>query len=393
MRDSFLLFARPDLGATELDMVREVLESGWITTGAMAHRLEEEFAGRVGAAHAVAVNSCTAALHLALEAINLKRGDEVITTPYTFASTAEVVRYFGAQPRFVDILPDTLNIDPEAVRAAVNGHTRAIIPVHFAGHPAEMEAIDEIASSHGLAVIEDAAHSLPASYRNQLIGSRRPSLGQVQHLVCYSFYATKTMTTGEGGMICTDDRALAERCRVMSLHGISRDAWNRYAADGSWYYEIVAPGYKYNLTDIAAAIGLAQLSRLDVMNQRRNEIAAAYNRAFSAIECLETPTTHPWVETSWQLYPLRLNLQRLSIDRARFFAELKSRNIGTSVHFIPLHTHPYYRDTCGYEPTEFPVAHREYQREISLPIYSLMTDNDIQDVVEAVIDVARIFSC
>jgi dTDP-4-amino-4,6-dideoxygalactose transaminase len=391
MRDSFLPFSRPDLDGSELSLIGEVLGSGWITTGAMTHRLEREFAERVGAAYAVAVNSCTAALHLALEAVGLGPGDEVITSPYTFASTAEVVRYFGARPRFVDIENDTLNIDPDAAAAAIGPRTRVLIPVHVGGHPAELDAMDELATANGLALIEDAAHSLPAAYRGTTIGSRRSGLNESLHLTCFSFYATKTMTTGEGGMITTDDESLAERCRLMSLHGISKNAWNRYAADGSWYYEIVAPGFKYNLTDVAAAMGLAQLARLDTMNLRRAEIAARYTEAFSDIPQLQIPSARPWVDHSWHLYALRLELQRISIDRSRFVEELRTRNIGASVHFIPLHLHPYYRDTYGFKPDDFPVANREYQREVSIPIYSAMTDDDVRDVIEAVVDVARTF--
>ncbi len=391
MRDSFLPFSRPDLDGSELKLLAEVLESGWITTGAVTHRLEHDFADCVGAAHAVAVNSCTAALHLALEAVGVGPGDEVITSPYTFASTGEVVRYLGAQPRFVDIERDTLNIDPDAVAAAIGPHTRAVIPVHVAGHPAEMHDLDALAVTNGLALIEDAAHSLPAAYAGATIGSRRPGLGDCPHLTCFSFYATKTMTTAEGGMICTDDESLADRCRIMSLHGISKDAWNRYAAEGSWYYEIIAPGFKYNLTDIAAAIGVAQLPRLHTMSRRRSEIAARYTEAFADMPQLEVPTARAHVEHAWHIYALRLTLERLAIDRARFIEELRSRQIGTSVHFIPLHLHPYYRDTYGFKPDDFPVAHREYQREVSLPIFSAMSDDDVGDVIKAVIDVARAF--
>ncbi len=392
MRNDFLPFSKPDLDGSELPLLGEVLESGWLTTGAMTHRLEREFADRVGASYAVAVNSCTAALHLALEAVGVGPEDEVITTPYTFASTAEVIRYFGARPRFVDVEPGTLNIDPEAVTETVGPHTRALLPVHFAGHPAEMDALDEIASANGLALIEDAAHSLPAAYRRVPIGSRRDSLQRIcPHLTCFSFYATKTMTTGEGGMVTTDDEALAERCRLMSLHGITKDAWNRYSVDGSWYYEIVAPGFKYNLTDIAAALGLAQLPRLDAMNRRRADIASRYTDAFADTPQLETPSLKPWVEHAWHLYVLRLRLERLTIDRARFIEELRARNIGASVHFIPLHLHPYYRETYGLRPDDFPVANREYHRALSLPIYSAMSDKDVADVVEAVSDVVRTF--
>ncbi|MBN1320289.1 MAG: DegT/DnrJ/EryC1/StrS family aminotransferase [Thermoleophilia bacterium] len=391
LRETYLPFSRPDLDGSELELIRESLDSGWITTGPLTRRFEHEFAAKVGARHAIGVNSCTAALHLALEAVGIGPDDEVITSPYTFASTAEVVRYFAARPRFVDIQADTLNIDPDAVAAAIGPRTRAIIPVHVGGHPAELDALDKLASDHGLALIEDAAHSLPAAYRGVATGARRPSLVGSPQLVCFSFYATKPMTTGEGGMICTDDEALAERCRSMALHGISKDAWNRYSESGSWYYEIIAPGFKYNLTDIASAMGLAQLSRLDQMRARRAEIAARYNDAFATLSALVLPSVKPWVTHSWHLYSLRIKPEELTIDRARFIEELKARNIGASVHFIPLHLHPYYRDKYGYEAEDFPIAYREYQREISLPIYSAMTDEDASDVVQAVADIVESF--
>lgn len=389
-RPSFLPFSRPQLDGSELDNIARALASGWVTTGPMTHQFEGEFAARVGAAHAVAVNSCTAALHLALEAIGLHPGDEVITSPYTFAATAEVVRYFGAQPRFVDVEPDTLNLDPAAVGAAINVRTRVLLPVHIAGHPAELEALDDLAAEHGLAVVEDAAHALPAAYRNVAIGSARPRLHGLPHLVCFSFYATKTLTTGEGGMICTGDGLLAEHCRLMSLHGISKDAWNRYTQEGSWRYEIVAPGYKYNMTDVAAAMGLAQLCKLDAMARRRATIAKRYSEAFATIPQVEIPSVRSHVEHPWHLYMLRLKLGLLTVDRGRFIEELHGRNIGTSVHFMPLHVHPYYRETYGFQPEDYPVAYHEYLREVSLPIYSAMSDEDVNDVIEAVADVAQL---
>lgn len=391
MKDTFLPYAKPDLDGSELRLIEQALDSAWLTTGQMAHQFEREFAHKVGALYAVAVNSCTAALHLALDAVGLGPGDEVITTPYTFASTAEVIRYFGARPRFVDIRRDTFNIDSEQAVAAINSRTKAIIPVHIGGHPADLEPLDKAAQEHGLALIEDAAHALPASYQGTPIGTRRAALGASPHLICYSFYATKTLTTGEGGMVCTDNESLAERCRLMSLHGISKDAWNRYAQGGSWYYEIEGPGFKYNMTDIAAAMGLAQLVRLDIMHDRRRQIAARYGEAFAAIPSLELPTVLDNVDHSWHLYSLRLNFDRLTIDRARFIDELQARNIGTSVHFIPLHIHPYYRNTYGYVSEDFPVAFSEYLRQISLPIYSAMSDDDVEDVVQAVSDVAHTF--
>jgi dTDP-4-amino-4,6-dideoxygalactose transaminase len=382
VRSTFLPFALPDTDQTEIDEVAAAIASGWITTGPRTRRFESEFAAYLGVRHAVAVNSCTAAMHLALEAIELKPGDEVVTSPLTFAATAEVVRYFDARPVFADIDPATLNLDPRKAEAALTPRTRAILPVHFGGLPADLDALGRIAAGRGLRLIEDAAHALPARYGGRLIGG-----GDV---TCFSFYATKTLTTGEGGMICTDDDAVAERCRVMSLHGISHDAWKRYTAEGSWYYEIVAPGFKYNMTDVAAAMGLAQLAKLDRMRERRADIAGRYHAAFGRIPELEPPPDAPaGGQHAWHLYALRLRLDRLAIDRAAFIEELKRRNIGTSVHFIPLHAHPYYRQTYGYRPEDFPVAWAEYQREISLPIYSKMSDQDVGDVVAAVSEVVE----
>lgn len=384
IRKTFLPFALPDLGDAELREIKEALDAGWITTGPKTKQFETEFAAYVGARHAIAVNSCTAAMHLALEAISLKPGDEVVTTPYTFAATAEVVRYFDARPVFVDVDARSLNMKPDQLVSAITERTRAIIPVHIAGLPAEMDRIQEVARHHNLPIIEDAAHAFPAKYKDQMIG------GMKSEFTCFSFYATKTITTGEGGMICTDNDAWAEWCRIMALHGISKDAWNRYAAEGAWYYEIIAPGYKYNMTDIAAAMGLAQLGKVEQMWQRRREIAEQYTAAFDKFIELETPPDRDDCQHAWHLYILRLNLDKLSIDRAQFIEELKKRNIGCSVHFIPLHIHPYYRETYGYKPEDFPVAYREYQRVISLPIYSKMSERDAQDVIDSVMDIVRL---
>lgn len=403
MKTNFLPFALPDLDDTELIQIKEALDSGWITTGPKTKQFEAEFAAAVGAKHAIAVNSCTAAMHLALEAVGLQRGDEVITTPYTFAATAEVVRYFDAKPVLVDICPADFNLNPALIEAAITERTKAIIPVHMAGLAANLQAIYDLAAHYHLAVIEDAAHAYPTRYLGRMIGSGgfAPTVPAV---ICFSFYPTKTLTTGEGGMICTNDDAIADRCRIMALHGISRDAWKRYTTEGNWYYEIIAPGYKYNLTDIASALGLAQLAKAERMWQRRCMIADAYNRAFQAQSALQipcgveryAPTSLPGASVSpeagayqhaWHLYMLRLNLEQLRIDRGQFIVKLKERNIGTSVHFIPLHLHPYYRETYGYKPEAFPIAYQEYQREISLPIYSKMSDQDVADVIEAVFDI------
>jgi dTDP-4-amino-4,6-dideoxygalactose transaminase len=410
MRENVLPFALPDLDRTEFDEIKGVLESNWITTGPKTRQFEAEFAAAVGAAHAIAVNSCTAAMHLALEACGLKAGDFVITTPYTFAATAEVVRYFNAIPVFVDIDPETLNLDisklhhtlertsrgqatlpgtPRLSPDDVHDRLKVAIPVHIGGLPVDLDALATVAHEYSLTIIEDAAHAFPATYKGRTIGAElaegRPSAA------CFSFYATKTITTGEGGMICTNDPVLAERCRIMSLHGISKDAWKRYTAEGSWYYEIIAPGYKYNMTDVAAAMGLAQLRKAERMWLRRRQIAMRYNAAFEEQPELQIPADQSECQHAWHLYLLRLNLDQLKIDRGRFIEELKVRNIGTSVHFIPLHLHPYYRQTYGYQPEDFPVAYGEYQRVISLPIYSKMADQDINDVIDAVLDVVKRF--
>ncbi len=384
MRPQFLPFALPDLDESELAEIRDVLLSGWITTGPKTRQFETEFAAAVGAKHAVAVNSCTAAMHLALEAIGLGAGDEVVTTPYTFAATAEVIRYFDARPVLVDIDPSTLNIRPDLIERAVTARTRAILPVHVAGLPADMDPIHEVAQRHGLAVVEDAAHAFPSAYKGRMVGS-------VSDLTCFSFYATKPITTGEGGMLTTDDARRADRCRLMALHGIKRDNWQGYTVPGPWHYEVVAAGFKYNMTDVAAAMGLAQLRKSPRMTERRRAIATRYTGAFLAIPEVETPAERPDCQHAWHLYVLRLRLDRLRIDRAGFIEELRRRNIGTSVHFIPLHLHPYYRDTYGYQPQDYPAAHREYERVVSLPIFSRMTDRDVQDVIDAVTDVVAQF--
>lgn len=377
MRERFLPFALPDTDEAEVHAVAEVIRSGWLTTGAQVRAFEAAFAELVGAKHAIAVNSCTAALHLALEAIGVSPGDRVLTTPYTFAATAEVIRYMGAHPLFVDVRPDTLNLDPLQVAAALERErVVAILPVHIAGEPCDLAALRDTAGD--IPIIEDAAHALPSRIGERMIGS-------LSRFTCFSFYATKTLSTGEGGMITTDDDAAAERCRIMSLHGISRDAWKRYTAEGSWRYEIMAPGFKYNLTDIAAALGRVQLGKLDVMWRRRVEIAGRYDGAFGSQPELQLPARSATNQHAWHLYMLRVDNARLAGGRDMFVEELRKRNIGASVHFIPLHLHPYYRDTYRYAPTDFPVANHEFLREVSLPIYSRMSDRDVDDVIAAVL--------
>ena len=339
---------------------------------------------------ALAVSSATDAMLVGLAALGIGLGDQVITTPLTFCSTVHVIEHLGAQPVLVDVEPDTLNIDPEQVARAVTPRTRAVMPVHLYGHPCEMDALLDIAEQHDLDIVEDAAHALPAKYKGRLIGQGPTSdpTFHVSRFTCFSFYATKNLTTAEGGML-TGAPDIIEQARVWSLHGMSHDAYKRYSAEGSWYYEVILPGFKCNMTDIQAAIGLHQLRKLPQFQARRREIVHRYNEAFSQFEELQTPIERPEVEHAWHLYVLRLNLDMLTIDRARFIEELKARNIGTSVHFIPIHLHPYYRDKYGYKPDDFPVAYREYQRIISLPLYPRMTDRDVEDVIEAVADIVK----
>lgn len=378
-----LPFARPDIDDEDIAAVAEAMRSGWLSTGPKVQEFERLFAARLGAKHAIALNSGTAALHLALEALALQPGDEIILPTVTFTATAEVVRYFDARPVLVDVLPDTLCIDPAAAEGAITSRTRAIIPVHLAGHPAEMDPLMSLARDHGLTVIEDAAHTLPSTYRGRDAGT----IGQMS---AFSFYATKTITTGEGGMLVTNNDQYAERARMMSLHGLSRDAWKRYTASGSWRYDVLAPGYKYNMTDMAAALGISQLHKADRMWKRRAGIAERYNDAFRH-PALQLPATHQDVVHSWHLYILRVVLDRLRIDRDTFIQELDQRGIKTSVHFIPLHTFTYYRSEYGYDEAQFPVAAREFERMISLPIYPAMSDDDVQDVIRSVIDVVETY--
>ena len=376
----FIPFALPDISETEIASVVETLRSGWITTGPKTKEFERRFAEATGAPHAVMLNSCTAALHLALEAIGVKRGDEIIVPSITFTATAEVVRYFDAVPVIVDVRSFDHNIDPSAVERALTPKTRAIIPVHFAGSACDMDEIVAIARPRGIAVIDDAAHAFPSSYKGRKVGT-------LADISCFSFYATKTITTGEGGAAVTANPDWAARMRIMALHGISRDAWNRYAASGTWYYEVVAPGYKYNLTDVASALGLGQLARAVEMRDERARIAASYDEAFRRCDALELLSPAPNREHAHHLYVIKLRTAALSIDRARFIDELKALGIGTSVHFIPLHMHPYYRDQFGYLPDALPVSLEVYSRSISLPVYSKMTKAEAERVVTAVLDI------
>ena len=387
----YLPFARPSITEREKAAVLEVLDSGWLTTGPRTKLFEERFAATVGARHAVALNSATAALHLALDALAVGPQDEVIVPTWTFAASAEVVVYRGARPILVDVDPVTLNATPEAVLAAVTPRTRAVVAVHVAGMPTEIERLVALLEPRGIAVVEDAAHAFPS----WIGGPGGRHAGTIGRVGAFSFYATKTITTGEGGMLVTDDDAIADRARVMSLHGISRDAWNRYTAAGSWYYEIEDAGYKYNMTDLAAALGLIQLERADELLAARRAIARAYTAGLgssTAAELLELPRDAVDGSHAWHIYMVRLHLDRLSIDRGAVIAALRAADIGSSVHFIPLHLHPYYRRRWGTSPERYPVATREYERAMSLPIWPGMTSDDVQRVVSAlsgILDSAR----
>jgi len=381
---TFLPFHQPLIEEDDVRAVCDALRSGWITTGPKVHQFEDEFASFLGAQHAVAVNSGTAALHVALEAIGLKEGDEVIVPTLTFAATAEAVLYFKARPVLVDCDPDTFNLDPDRVDEAITRRTRAILPVHFAGQPCEMDCLLDLAHRNGLKVIEDAAHALPTSYRGRMIGT-------IGDITCFSFYATKTMTTGEGGMATTHDDGYADRMRMMRLHGISKDAWKRYSAQGSWRYEILAPGFKYNLTDLQAALGLTQLAKCDAMWERRCELARRYSEGLAGLDAYQLPYTRFDVQHAWHLYVIRTNRAALSIHRDEVIEELRKRGIGVSVHFIPLHTHPYYRSNFGYRLGDFPVADDYFDRCISLPIYPAMSNADQDRVIDSLTVIARTF--
>lgn len=376
----FLTFAAPEIGEEEIAEVVDTLRSGWITTGPKARRFEEHFTQYLGGGvESIALNSATAGLHLALEALGVGPGDEVITTTHTFTATAEVIRYVGATPVFVDVMPDSLCIDTEAVRAAVTARTKVLLPVHFAGLAADMSALLSIARDHGLRVVEDAAHALPTTHRGQLIGTLESDI------TVFSFYANKTITTGEGGMLVTRDPALASRARTMRLHGINRDAFGRFTAKTpSWYYEVVAAGFKYNLTDIAAAIGIHQLRRVEAFQSRRAEIARAYDSAFQELPLVLPKHADPGDRHSWHLYVVRL-ADEAGIARDRFIERLYSLGVGCSVHYIPLHLQPYWRDEYQLKPSMFPSSQHAYERTVSLPIYSRMTRSDVDRVIDAVV--------
>jgi dTDP-4-amino-4,6-dideoxygalactose transaminase len=393
--DQFLPYAVPSIGEEEIAEVVDSLRSGWVTTGPKVKRFESDFAHYVGAKHAIGVSSCTAGLHIALTALDVSPGDEVIVPTLTFCSTANVVVHLGARPVLVDVGAD-FNVNPQAIEAAITPRTKVIMPVHYGGQACDLEAIYQIAAAHRLAVVEDAAHAVGSTYHGYKIGSSHLSqlLGEsasVRAATVFSFYATKNMTTGEGGMITTTHDALAEHMRLLTLHGMSRDAWKRYANNGSWYYEVVTAGYKSNMTDIQAALGIHQLRQLDGFFETRQRYARMYDAAFSALPEIRTPVVHADRNHVYHLYVIRLNLEHLTIDRAQFIEQLRMRNIGTSVHFIPVHLHPFYREHFGYQRGDLRQSEMIYDRIISLPLYPRMTESDVRAVIAAVSDVLQTF--
>lgn len=428
-------FYKPSLTAAEIDEVVETLKSGWLTTGAKTKQFERDFAAYLGQPHAVAVNSCTAALHLALEAIGVQPGEGVLVPTMTFAATAEVVRYLGSIPILVDCRESDFNLDVvDAERRLLEAQARgqrvvAIMPVHYGGQIGDVAGYQALARKYRLKIIEDAAHCCPAFYREQTtsslsvsdlylsrLGSSEKSLlsdkgpigqlstlhsqlpqpssggnwlpvGSSADISCYSFYANKCITTGEGGMACTENDAYADRMRIMSLHGISRDAWKRFTGEGSWYYEIIAPGYKYNLTDIASAIGIHQLRRAGELHEKRSALAKLYEARLADIDELALPATQPDRIHSWHLYVIRLRLEKLALNRGEFIDHLKAAGIGTSVHYTPLHMHPYYRETFGYHPEHLPCMARVYPEIVTLPLYPDMTPDEVDYVCATVREV------
>ncbi|MBX3021230.1 MAG: DegT/DnrJ/EryC1/StrS family aminotransferase [Bdellovibrionales bacterium] len=384
-RESFLSFSPPALSEAEVQAVMAVVKEGlWLSSGPKTKEFEQAFQKRVNAPAALALNSCTAGLHLAMAVHGVGEGDEMITTPLTFCATANVVEHLGGTTRLADIDRETLLIDPKEIERAITKKTKVITPVHYAGQPCDMDTINALAAKHGVKVVEDAAHCMPSK-----IGAKW--VGDTENLATFSFYATKNITSGEGGML-TGSKALVDQARVLALHGLSRDAWNRFSKGASWKYDVVEPGYKYNLPDMASALGLAQLNRLDELYSARMAVVRLYENAFKDSKYLKLVRTRPDVQSSHHLFVILLNLDSLNIDRDQFIVELGERNIGSSVHYLPVHMLTYYAKKYGWTPESFPNAHWAFQRMVSLPLSSKMTTADAEDVVEAVDDICKKFA-
>ncbi|WP_340084392.1 DegT/DnrJ/EryC1/StrS family aminotransferase [Siminovitchia sp. FSL H7-0308] len=376
-------YALPFIEDEEIKEVVDTIQSNWLSKGPKTIQFEKAFSDYVHAKHAIGLNSCTAGLHIAQLAAGIGTGDEVITTPYTFVASANTIIHTGAKPVFVDIDPVTMNIDVHQIEAKITERTKAIIPVHFAGYPCDMEPLMEIAKKHNLIVIEDAAHAVYTQYKGKMIGS-------IGDYTCFSFYATKNLATGEGGMVTTNNEEAADQLRVMSLHGMSKNAWNRYAERGSWYYEVEYPGFKYNMTDIQASFGIVQLKKLNKMQQTREKYAKMYNEAFQNLEGLITPYSDEINRHAWHLYVLRLESDRFTINRGEFIEKLNEKGIGTSVHFIPVPMHPYYKK-LGYKIEDYPQALAAYEGAISLPLYPKMSEDQIHRVIKSVTELAETY--
>ncbi len=384
MRKNFLTFGKPDIQDSEINEVIDTLKSGWLGTGPKTKLFERKFAQYANAKFAIALNSCTAGLHLALDALEIAPGDEVITTPMTFPATINVIEHVGAKPVFVDIKKKTLNIDESEIESVISKSTKAIIPVHLAGMPCEMNIISSIAQKYNIKVIEDAAHSIESYYKGKKIGS-------ISDMTCFSFYVTKNLVTGEGGMVTTNDKILAEKIRISSLHGISKDAWKRFSEKGYSHYETLYPGYKYNMTDIQSSLGIHQLSRMKSQLKIRNNFWKQYDEAFKNIPEIDLPDTIEGVTHSRHLYIIILRLSKLKISRDEFMFELKKRNIGSGVHYTAVHNHKFYRDKYSYAPEDFPNANWVSSRNVSLPLSSALGSDDIDDVINAVVDIISCF--
>ncbi len=377
VRETFLQYCRPSISEEEIDEVSEVIRSGWLTSGPKVVEFERQFKNYIGCNEAVAVNSCTAGLHLSLLALNIGKGDEVITSPLTFASTANVIVNVGASPIFADIEKETLNIDPDKILESVSDKTKAIMPVHYAGNPCDMKRIMRIADERGIEIFEDAAHAVGAKYARKRIGT-------IGTTTSFSFYATKNMTTGEGGMVTADRGDIADKIRMLRLHGMDRDAWKRYDKGESWYYEVKYAGQKYNMTDVQAALGLVQLRKLEGFNAKRREMAQYLNNKLKRISEVEIPRSTKDAELVWHLYPILIDVENLTINRDEFVKAMLSENVGVSVHFIPVYRHPFYRKTYNFKREDFPVTEWAYERLVSLPLYPTLKKDDLDDVAISV---------
>lgn len=384
VRHTFLDFHRPSISEQEINNVVKVLRSGWLTMGPRVIEFEDQFKKYVGSGAAIAVNSCTGGLHITLSALGIGRGDEVITSPFTFTATANVIVLLGAKPIFSDILPDTFNINPSEVKKHITKRTKLLLPIHFGGQPCDMDELLEISKARRILMVEDAAHAFGAVYHDKKIGT-------ISDATVFSFYATKNITTGEGGMITTDNTTLADSLRILRLHGISKDAWKRYGKNGSWYYEVEQAGFKYNMTDIQAALGIGQLKNAQNMQQKRSLYAKYLSKKLCYITEISLPYENKEIIHAWHLFPILLDLKRLRIDRSKFIDAMKAENIGTSVHFIPLHLHPFYRKKYGFKYGDFPIAENIYERTVSLPLYPSMKYSDLDDIVEAIEKIVNYF--